>query len=94
MHGFRCQICDERIELLDGSFYAEAHHIQPLGSPHNGPDIEGNVLCLCPTHHVMLDYCIIPLSHQSLKTVKGHLIESRFIEYHNALHRKGQQKSR
>ncbi|WP_449349956.1 YDG/SRA domain-containing protein [Streptomyces shaanxiensis] len=53
-HDNRCQICDLRIEVPGGS-YSEGAHIQALGSPHNGPDTPGNVLCLCPNCHVMLD---------------------------------------
>jgi predicted restriction endonuclease len=34
LHEYRCQICGHTIRLPDGSFYAEAHHIQPLGAPH------------------------------------------------------------
>jgi putative restriction endonuclease len=30
-------------------------HIKPLGRPHNGLDVDGNVLCLCPNHHAQLD---------------------------------------
>jgi predicted restriction endonuclease len=41
-------VCGETIPLADGLRYAEAHHIQPFGAPHNGPDISENVICLCP----------------------------------------------
>jgi putative restriction endonuclease len=30
-------------------------HVRPLGSPNDGPDVSGNVLCLCPNHHVLFD---------------------------------------
>lgn len=53
-HGFRCQVCDVQLAVPTG-FYAEAAHVQPLGSPHDGPDILGNILCLCPNHHVLFD---------------------------------------
>ncbi|GAA2694468.1 YDG/SRA domain-containing protein [Streptomyces lunalinharesii] len=59
-HDNRCQICELRIEGPGGS-YSEGAHIQALGSPHNGPDTTGNVLCLCPTCHVMLDLGVIVL---------------------------------
>jgi len=41
LHGYKCQIltCEQFILLPDGARYAEGHHIQPLGEPHNGPDI-------------------------------------------------------
>ncbi|MFE6897082.1 YDG/SRA domain-containing protein [Streptomyces sp. NPDC057717] len=53
-HDNRCQICAVRIEVPGGA-YSEGAHMQALGSPHNGPDTTGNVLCLCPNCHVMLD---------------------------------------
>ena len=54
MHQHQCQVCDIRLEAPAGP-YAEAAHIQPLGSPHNGPDSTENILCLCPNHHVLFD---------------------------------------
>ena len=50
-----CQVCRERLELTNCTYYAEAHHIKPLGIPHNGPDVKGNILVVCPNHHVMFD---------------------------------------
>lgn len=50
-----CQVCGERLELPSGG-YAEICHIRPLGRPHDGPDEQSNMLCLCPNHHVMLDH--------------------------------------
>ncbi|MEW2548869.1 HNH endonuclease [Streptomyces sp. NPDC047002] len=40
---------------MPGGVYSEGAHIQAVGSPHNGPDTTDNVLCLCPTCHVMFD---------------------------------------
>lgn len=40
---YQCQICRERILLGEGTPYAEAHHIRPLGNPHNGPDHPNNI---------------------------------------------------
>ena len=51
----KCQVCGERIECADGSFYAEVHHIRPLGGNHGVNDIRENMLVLCPTHHAMFD---------------------------------------
>jgi len=53
-HDDTCQICGLRIALLTGA-YSEAAHIRPLGSPHDGPDVSSNVLCLCPNCHVRFD---------------------------------------
>jgi putative restriction endonuclease len=68
-HDNRCQICDLRIEVLGGS-YSEGAHIQALGSPHNGPDTTGNVLCLCPNCHVMFDAGAIVLG-DDLSVIRG-----------------------
>ena len=54
IYGHRCQVCGLVLVTRDGP-YAEGAHIRPLGEPHNGPDVIGNVLCLCPNDHVRLD---------------------------------------
>ena len=54
LYDYRCQICNIRLEGPGGP-YVEAAHIKPLGSPHNGPDVPGNIICLCPNHHVLFD---------------------------------------
>lgn len=83
LHSYKCQICDETIRLSNGQYYAEAHHIKPLGPPHSGPDIEENIICVCPNHHVQLDYRSIQLDLSELKTQKGHTIGQEYIDYHN-----------
>lgn len=83
IHNYRCQICGHTIDLGDGNFYAEAHHIKPLGNKHNGPDIVENVMCVCPNHHVLLDYGAIPINQLDLQTVRGHVFSETYIEYHN-----------
>lgn len=79
LHDYKCQICGHTIRLSDGSFYAEAHHIRPLGSPHNGPDTRGNIICVCPNCHAELDYGVRYLFSLNL----GALVDSSHIEYHN-----------
>ena len=54
-YDYHCQVCGIRLEAIDNP-YAEAAHIRPLGGPHDGPDVGGNVLCLCPNHHKLLDF--------------------------------------
>lgn len=88
LHKYRCQICGTRISLPDGQFYAEAHHIWPLGHPHDGPDIQQNVICVCPNHHVELDHFAIPIGKETLRLVSNHQIGERYIEYHNANYQK------
>jgi hypothetical protein len=90
-----CQVCRERLKLARGT-YAESHHIRPMGSPHNGPDVEGNILVVCPNHHVMLDRgaLIIDPSSFVVRHVRDaleprtlllqgwHRLIPRFLEYH------------
>ena len=85
LHGFRCQLCGHTIPLADGSFYAEAHHIRPLGSPHDGPDRMDNLLCVCPNHHIELDYRLTKLRLSDLRTVDTHRLSTVHLDYHNTL---------
>jgi predicted restriction endonuclease len=78
-HQYRCQICGQTLKLGDDTPYAEAHHIMPLGKPHNGPDVRGNILCVCPNDHVLLDYGAIKLDENQLEG-----IGKDFINYHNS----------
>lgn len=82
---YSCQICKERIVLRDGSLYAEAHHIKPLGNPYNGPDIKENIIILCPNCHVKCDYKSIPLELENINNnFQG--ISTEFIDFHNSLY--------
>lgn len=83
MHGYRCQVCGEAIELPDGTLYAEGHHIRPLGRPHDGPDVEGNILCVCPNHHAELDFAARPINPSELRTAEGHAVGPEYVRYHN-----------
>lgn len=88
-HGYQCQVCGLAIKTSAG-LYSEAAHIQPLGEPHNGPDIEDNMLSLCPNHHVMFDNGGFSINEDLsliglpgiLKTVSKHKIGQKFIRYH------------
>jgi hypothetical protein len=85
LHKHKCQIlsCEYTIVLADGSHYAEGHHVQPLGDPHNGPDILENIVCLCPNHHAACDLGAIRLVAAELRQVAGHVISQKFLDYHN-----------
>ena len=61
LYDYTCQVCGIRLDTPAGP-YAEGAHIKPLGIPHNGPDVESNILCLCPNHHVLLDDGAITLT--------------------------------
>lgn len=84
LNHYKCQLCGYTMVLPDGSHYAEAHHIRPLGKPHNGPDVIENILCLCPNHHTEMDYGISKIELMDLAVVTGHLISPAHIGYHNA----------
>ncbi|MGD9858232.1 MAG: HNH endonuclease, partial [Planctomycetaceae bacterium] len=92
-----CQICNGTVQLVSTQ-YAEAHHIRPLGSPHFGPDVEGNILVVCPNHHVMLDRGAVSIDPHSLlvrhirqafepcrlNVAPWHNLDHRFLLYHGA----------
>jgi hypothetical protein len=83
LHHSTCQLCGNAVKLPDGSNYAEAHHIIPIGSPHNGPDRPNNIVVVCPNHHAMLDFGCIRLDLSDLSLAKGHTIASASVDYHN-----------
>ncbi len=86
---YTCQVCDTQIETSSG-LYAEAAHIKPLGAPHNGPDSEDNLICLCPNHHVMFDYGGFSILENfeligmegKLRVNSNHKINKEYLKYH------------
>lgn len=88
-YNYTCQICGIKISVR-GVGYAEAAHIRPLGRPHNGKDQPGNIICLCPNHHVMLDKGVISIDTDlTLKGIdgvltlrEGHTLETGNLQYH------------
>ncbi|WEK17432.1 MAG: YDG/SRA domain-containing protein [Candidatus Pedobacter colombiensis] len=89
MYNYTCQVCGLRIEF-NGIGYAEAAHIRPLGKPHNGMDVKGNLLCLCPNHHVMFDKGHFTINNRfeligiegELNVIASHKINKDCIDYH------------
>lgn len=97
LNGHRCQVCGEVVQTPAGP-YAEGAHIKPLGRPHDGPDVDSNVLCLCPNDHVRLDYGSIVIQDDfsiveveggtelgNLRTVDGHRPDRQFFRYHREM---------
>lgn len=82
LYAGQCQLCGNRLEIAPGEFYLEAHHLKPLGHPHDGPDRRQNLICVCPNCHVLLDFNVRPLSSRSLKLAL-HEIGEEFVSYHN-----------
>jgi hypothetical protein len=78
----RCQLCGNRLEISPGEFYLEAHHLKPLGQPHQGPDTIKNLICVCPNCHVLLDFNVQKLAVANLKS-SLHEVGQEFVDYHN-----------
>ena len=90
LYRHNCQVCGIRLECPAG-LYSEAAHIRPLGTPHDGPDTEDNILCLCPNHHVLFDNGAISIAddlsltgtgNESLTVHKDHRINREHLAYH------------
>jgi hypothetical protein len=86
LHGCRCQVCGHVIQLPDGGVYAEGHHVHPLGA--GGPDVEANVLCVCPNHHAELDLGLWDIEVDKLRQAEGHTIGEQYVRHHNEIVRR------
>lgn len=78
-NSWKCQICGTSLYLPNGYYYAEGHHLQPLGGEHEGPDVKENIIILCPNHHSEFDYGSIAINPETNLT--EHLDVKN--EYHN-----------
>jgi predicted HNH restriction endonuclease len=87
--GSSCQLCETQIRISDGLYYSEAHHIKPLGFPHNGPDKKENILILCPNCHVKCDLKLLPLNVISIKNNRQN-VGKEYIDFHNHLYASAQ----
>jgi hypothetical protein len=97
-YNYRCQLCGDRRESRDGTPYAEAHHVKPLGAKHDGPDTAANVVVVCPNHHADFDYGRLRIDPERyvvthafddavdggiLTVAPDHDLDSTFLRYHN-----------
>lgn len=97
-YNHQCQVCGTTRQQKGQKGYAEGHHLQPLGRPHDGPDIQENILVLCPNHHADFDYGKIAvdpntleIAHeyedsidgQTLEIASGDSIDGDLLRYHN-----------
>ncbi|MFC7265020.1 YDG/SRA domain-containing protein [Streptomyces lutosisoli] len=98
LHDGECQVCGLRLLGPDEKPYSEGAHIRPLAPPHSGPDVEPNVLCLCPNCHVRLDIGAIVIADDwsivvragalggnvlpKLKRLKKHKVHLDYIRHH------------
>ena len=61
-----------------------------LGTPHNGPDALGNILCLCPNHHILFDLHAFSIADDlrltgmegQLAIHPSHTLDVEHIHYH------------
>lgn len=96
LYRFKCQLCGMRIEVSSNLFYIEVHHVKPLGGTHQGPDVHGNMLVLCPNHHAMFDFGIPIFTDSQNVQIHGkiysltskHRLDPAAISYHNDTVRK------
>ncbi|WP_189862494.1 YDG/SRA domain-containing protein [Streptomyces poonensis] len=105
LYNDECQACGLRIVGSDAKPYSEGAHIKPLGKPHGGPDVERNILCLCPNCHVRLDIGAIVIADDwsivvrvavpgerilpKLKMHREHKVHPEYLQYHRDLWEKG-----
>lgn len=73
-----CQVCGITLRIGEQN-YSEAHHLRPLGTPHNGPDEWSNMMVLCPNHHALFDYGVPAWQEGNTVEIEGvtHLLEMR-----------------
>lgn len=93
MYRDKCQVCGIAIDVPGSERYSEVHHLHPLKE--EGDDNYGNMVVLCPNHHVAFDYRAMGISEDGttivdrhgretgkLTTVSGHSIDAKNIKYH------------
>ncbi|MEU3985899.1 YDG/SRA domain-containing protein [Streptomyces sp. NPDC026672] len=86
LYDHECQMCGTRLVGPDGRPYSQGAHIKPLGAPHGGPDVERNILCLCPNCHVMLDMGAVVIEDDWSIVVRAALFGGRLRD-HLKVHR-------
>ncbi|MFI6035644.1 YDG/SRA domain-containing protein [Streptomyces sp. NPDC051315] len=104
LYDHECQMCGLRLVGPDDKPYSEGAHIKPLGAPHKGPDVERNILCLCPNCHVRLDIGAVVIDEDwsiivrtgmfgdglraKLKMHQKHKVHEEYVRYHRELWKK------
>ncbi|MBA9003457.1 YDG/SRA domain-containing protein [Thermomonospora cellulosilytica] len=95
-HQHRCQVCGIILQV-DAGPYSQGAHIRPLGLKHGGPDMESNMLCLCPNDHVRFDNGALYITDDlkvvnaltgevigPLRTHPRHKIDLDHVRYHRS----------
>jgi predicted restriction endonuclease len=98
-HDYECQVCGTFLEVPGGMRYAQTLHLRGLSAPHYGPDVPGNILCLCPNDRMLFalgSFVIDDNFHvidedgeivSDLRMNRKHHIHLDYARYHRSLHR-------
>lgn len=86
LHDHTCQLCKLRLELAGGNGYSEGHHLQPLGDGHDGLDVAGNTIIVCPNCHVLCDKKSVRIDVALMRTHEDHVLNDDYVKYHNDLY--------
>ncbi len=55
LYNFRCQLCKAQFPTPDGRLVIEVHYLHPLSVIGPAGDHPGNMLVICPNHHLQLE---------------------------------------
>ncbi|WP_153952828.1 HNH endonuclease [Halosegnis longus] len=98
LYANRCQLCGDRRQYDQTTGFSHVHHLQPLGAPHDGPDVTANMLVVCPNHHADLDHGLVAVDPESLEithayadaetnatltVVDEHELGAAYLRYHS-----------
>ncbi|MFT5527968.1 MAG: hypothetical protein ACI9HK_005954 [Pirellulaceae bacterium] len=90
LYEFKCQICGVALQYGEEKFYAEVHHLRPLGSPHDGADSNTNMMVLCPNHHALFDLAVpqflspttLEINGERIQLTQKHRLAKTNIDYY------------
>jgi predicted restriction endonuclease len=98
-HNHECQVCGVALQTPAGFRFADSFYLKSLARPHRGPDIAGNILCVCPTHRVQLELGAITIDDnldvideitgerfEQLEVNSKHRIDVDCLRYHRRLY--------
>ena len=85
-----CMFCGTKLSIGEREFYSEAAHIQAIGKPHNGPDKVGNMIVLCPNHHLQFDRGVLRIKREGetyrvVSRIEGDKLHAKPIQLKHAL---------
>lgn len=89
LYNHACAFCGKQVVIgvMPMRYYSEAAHIKPVGVPHDGPDRKGNMLVLCPEHHLQFDRGVVgmwrgPAGYFVVSKIPGDPVHGRHIALH------------